>query len=177
MRPKLTWREPRWSRASFVDALPDVRATYGTDVAEVVEEFAEMIKDRLDGPTGQDVKATLRAVAAHPESARLDRLDPLSDAALDGASWRLFRVMRAEALTPERLARCARDAMERLRFRPGRPPTDDLALAMLRQLRSMRPESDRASWLYLMRVALRACRLAHGDKTLVRLNAMLGQDF
>lgn len=178
MRPKLTWRVARWSEAAWVRERDGLRAEYGDRAAEIVEWFAHLIHDRRDRPSAQDMKLTLRWIAAKPARANLRRVDGYSEAALATVAWRLYRTTNLQELAPTQLADCARQALRLVGRGSGAPETDELATAMVKALLDIHrsaplPISERDA---LLRDALLACGLGAGDKTVQRLLTKVGQD-
>jgi hypothetical protein len=170
MRPKLTWRVRRWSEGSWIEPLPQLRERYGDAVAEVVESARDRARDLADQPSAQDLKATLQRIADAPHEADITRLDPNTDARLLQHSWRRYRVQRIEALTLEQLSTCARDALAELAISTGRPPKDELATRLVRDLLQLMPaEATVQARDAMLTDALLACGFGASPENLRRL--------
>jgi hypothetical protein len=160
----------------LVEALPALRARYGEQVAEVVELYRDMALDHRDQPSAQDLKRTLSAIAGDPAAADFTRLDSFTDAALVAEAWKLHRTWRLTALQPGELAVCAVRALARVRSTSGRPKTDALAVALVRDLLEMLPASTPADQRdELLEDALLACGIGASPATLKRLRKKAGQ--
>lgn len=169
-RARLTWKTRRWSEGTLAEPLPALRDKHGDAVAELVEMFREMVRDRRDQPKAQDVKHTLQSIADDPTAAVLDRLDSHTYCALLYAAWQLYGETDLSVLAPEERARCADQAQQGFTGAAGAPSTDDLAVMLIRSLLALSPRSMRAAARNeLIADAMLACRLGAGVKTVERL--------
>lgn len=176
MRARLTWRVPRWSRGAIVESLPRLRERYGERMAEVVELYRDMAVDHAEQPRAQDWKRTLRAIALNPRAVDVTRLDSFTHAVLVAEAWKMRRTWLLEALQPEELAECATRALARVPSRVGRPKTDELAVALVRDLlEKLPPDTPAANRDELLEDALLACGIGASQATLKRLRARAGQ--
>lgn len=133
--PKKAWREPRFSMGNFVEPLPDVRQRFGEAIGELVEMYADMARAQRDGPSRQDVRHTLEAIARAPDQADLTRLDSHTHCLLSLAAWCAFGQLSLRALDGAEAAHCARLALDNWqRDLGGRPAKDARSVALLRQL-------------------------------------------
>lgn len=169
MRPRLTWNIRRWSEAAWVAEITRLRSTYGHDVAEAVEMVAHMVKDRLDRPTAQDIKHTLRRIASRPATSNLSRLDGYTSAMLATVSQRQHGTTSYRRLQHEQLAECARLALELPLRGSGTNSSDDLALVLVRALLHVMPACSPTDRDKMLSDALCACHLGAGKKTVERL--------
>ena len=133
-RERLTWKTRQWSEGAWIEPLPALRKKYGIAVEETVATFAEMIRERRDRPKMQDVKRTLRHIAAEPATVVLDRLDSDTECMLMRESWLHYRCADLEALQPTELVACAALALLRPMRGSGRIKMDDLVLMLGRAM-------------------------------------------
>lgn len=173
----LVWRVPQWARGGWVEPVDDAfRQRFGDAAAGVVELVRDMVRDHRDQPSAQDIKHSLRRIAEAPAAADLSRLDSHTDCLLSTQAWRRFRVQRIEALRPEQVARCARAALEEFRSRGGRPPSDTLALMLVRDLLlTLPPNTPAQERDRLLSEALMRCGLCFTPDNLRRLLAKAGR--
>jgi hypothetical protein len=169
-RPRLTWKTGRWSEGAQVEPLPVLREQYGDDVGDVAEFVRSLVQDRRDQPNAQDVKRTLQSIVDDPVGADLDRLDEQTHCELQREALSRFREPYIAKLSPEQLVLCAAAARAGYRRAAGAPPTDDLALILVRAMLHHCPPTMQASERdTMLGEALLACQLGAGGKTVERL--------
>lgn len=176
MRPKKTWTVPKWSQGSWVEELPEFRKAYGDEIAEAIEEMRDMIRSGGDEPSSQDIKHTLTAIAANPESVNVSRLDGFTQAQLLTVSWKTYKKQVLEALTAQELSHCAEQALSGFQSRPGMPKSDAYAVELIRQLEGLMPaDMKKPSRKLLIERALSACDFGYSPKNVERLRTKAGQ--
>lgn len=119
----LTFTQERWTTGVLAE-LPRIRQVYGPVIAEAAEEAKFFDMEALEVPTIDQVRATLRGVAALGREADLRRVDPISDAFLQEQSGIRYGTLSWDRLPNEGLIECAHAAAERadlLRGEGGRP--------------------------------------------------------
>jgi hypothetical protein len=107
-------------RSGWATPQVDFRARYGNEIADIIEMHSTQFAQRANRPTSHDVQATLQAIVADPDAAKLERVDSLTRALLMDPAWRRLRTQSLHALTREQLAECAKYALDH--FPPFRKP-------------------------------------------------------
>lgn len=110
-------RHPRWAPGGWSADREAFRTDYGDDVAAVVDLHAERFETRVRRPTAEDIRRTLRDIAAHPAGAGRRTIDSLTRSLLLDAAWRNLRVRALEELTAEQWNDCANHALDRFPLR------------------------------------------------------------
>lgn len=100
------------------EPLHDLRRRYGDEIAGIIDAHSSRLQPRAAGPSMQDIRDTLNAILATPQTVDLHRIDPLAHSLLMDPAWRRLRKHSLHALTLEELAECAKFALDHFpRFR------------------------------------------------------------
>lgn len=141
---RLTWLQDSWNAGELVDDRPSPRwvTRYGSAAARIVDQHRRDSTRRNDGPRGPDIQRSLRAIEQHGRAAIGRRWGfTLTESLLLRESYRLYYTEHYRRLPDEALRQCARAARIAFSTRPGssggRPPTDSIAISVVRELDSL----------------------------------------
>jgi len=107
----------------------DFRKRYGDAIADIVEAHSKQCARPANRTAPHDIKATLQAIVADPETVDLPRVDSLTRALLMDPAWRRLRVQSLCALTRGQLVECAKYALDH--FPPLGKPIIEQAEVMM----------------------------------------------
>lgn len=121
----LTFKVKRWTTGAWVQPLPSIRQRWGDDVGALAEMWASVVAEENDRPTSASKQYSLQRIVDDPGSIERDAaglvLDTEIEPLLTAESWRLYRSSRLESLAHDQLRECARQALQNLLTRRGRP--------------------------------------------------------
>lgn len=161
---RLTWLQDSWNAGELVDDRPSPRwvTRYGSAAARIVDQHRRDSTRRDDGPRGPDIQRSLRVIEQHGRAAIGRRWGfTLTESLLLRESYRLYYTEHYRRLPDEALRQCARAARIAFSTRPGssggRPPTDAIAISLVRELDSLWWRDLRHAELKLMRQREHRC--------------------